>query len=242
MSIVIGVTTTIESQSLTLDLNALVTRVAKLLRRDDLNDEITQWVNFAQRELTDKVGFPELRRTVQTTMLNGVWFYDLPIDFTREEKMYWLDDTVTPSVGRNLDPLPRSYYEEAGIEPRLNVSVPTPGEPLYYLIRKFRILTYPAINKADTKLQMSYYRRPTDILFGTDLPSIEERFRHYLIPLTYYWGQMFLEKEDINKILYWQRKFDKVVAEVKYLTDRKENRNRTPFPPRTGTEFSDRVY
>src|SRR3989304_6006123 len=139
MSIVIGVTTTIESQSLTLDLNALVTRVAKLLRRDDLNDEITQWVNFAQRELTDKVGFPELRRTVQTTMLNGVWFYDLPIDFTREEKMYWLDDTVTPSVGRNLDPLPRSYYEEAGIEPRLNVSVPTPGEPLYYLIRKFRI-------------------------------------------------------------------------------------------------------
>ena len=187
MSVVIGTASTTSSTSLTLDLNALTSRIAKLLRRNDLDTEILQWINFAQRELTDKVNFPELRRGVYQTLSTvqaEPFRYTLPDDFSRMDRVYWEDTTSTPSYGRTLTPLPR-YLHESYLQHLLDIDNPISGDPLYYFIDNSSILLYPSPSKA-ARLELYYYRVVTDMTLGTNTPDINVQWRHYLIYLAYY--------------------------------------------------------
>ncbi len=239
MSIVVGTVTGTASVSLILDLDALTARVAKLLRRSDIDTEIQQWINFAQRELTDDVKFPELRSTVYTTLVVNQYTYTIPSDYSREDRIYYLDTTASPTWGRNLIPLPRRMYAD-GIEKLLNISAPVTGDPMYYLVQGTDLYLYPAPNKA-ARIELSYYKVPTDMTQGVNVPSIDSRWRHYLIPLTYYWGNWFLEKEDANKMILWERKIKQVTGRVNALVTRKENKS-LRGPVSTGLENADKVY
>jgi len=241
MGIVIGTITTSASTSLTLDMDALATRVAKLLRRDDIDTEIQQWINFAQRELCDRVPFSELRDEVYTTLVPNQYTYTLPTDYSREDKIFYLDDTVSPSWGRTLQALPRKMYETLGLEKLMESSSPTTGDPMYYLIQGTDIYLYPVPSKA-SRLELQYYKLPTDMTLGTHAPSIDNRWRHYLVYLAYYWGMIFLEKEDPNKLLLWERKFDKTVNMVKSLVLRRENRVLRFVTPSFGLEHASKIY
>lgn len=239
MSIVVGTVVGSTSVSLTLDMDALISRVAKLLRRSDLDTEILQWINFAQRELCDAVKFPERRSTVYTPLVVNQYTYTVPVDYSREDRIYYLDTTASPTWGRNLVPLPRRMYAD-GIEQLLNISSPVTGDPMYYLVQNTDLYLYPAPNKA-ARIELSYYKVPQDMTQGVDVPSIDNRWRHYLVYLAYYWGNMFLEKEDNNKLILWERKFDKTIAHINSLVTRKENRS-LRGPVSTGLEQADRIH
>lgn len=240
---VIGIQSTISASSLVLDLGSIVSRVAKLLRRSDLDSEIVQWVNFAQRELCDQVNFPELRFSAYTTLTPaGVqpWSIDLPGDYMREDRVYYLDNTVTPSWGRELKPVPRRVFAEY-VERLVNVSNPPTGDPTAYFIDGTHIYLYPSPNKA-ARLELTYYLLPTDMTANGNLPSINSRYRHYLIYLAYYWGMIFLEKEDPNKVLMWERRKTETIKQVRKIVNRVENRNEYITIPPTGTERATDIY
>ena len=113
MAIVIGTVSGSASLNLVLDLDALTSRVAKLLRRSDIDTEIHQWLNFSIRELTDEVKFPELRSHVFTTLVVNQYSYALPDDISREDRVYYLDTTSSPTWGNNVFPMPRKLSSEA---------------------------------------------------------------------------------------------------------------------------------
>lgn len=241
MANVIGTVTTTASTSLTLDLDALTTRVATLLRRDDIDTEIQQWINFAQRDLCEEVSFPEMRTEVYTTLVPNQYVYTLPSDFARGDKIFYLDTTASPTWGRTLRVLPRKMYEDLGIEKLTEVSSPTTGDPMYYLIQHQTIYLYPVPDKAG-RIELQYYKIPPDMTLGSHTPAINTRWRHYLIFLAYYWGMIFLEKEDPNKLAIWERKYERTIGRVKAHTSRMENRNLRWITPSFGTEFADRIY
>lgn len=241
MANVIGTVTTSVSTSLTLDLDALTTRTAILLRRNDLNTEIQQWLNFSVRELTDRVNFPELREEAFTTLVDGQYQYTVPSDFAREDKIFYKNDLASPTWGRTLTVMPRKMYEDLDFERLVEVSSPVKGDPRNYFIDGTDIYLYPVPNAA-TRIELSYYTLPLDMTLGTHEPVINTRWRHYLIYLAYYWGMIFLEKEDMNKVAYWERKKDRVIKRVRQLVHRTENRNLRIITPPTGTERADRIY
>lgn len=238
-------------------LNDIVLRVAKLLRRSDSdNDEIAMWVNFAQRELCDLVNFQELRTTFQLDALhndstasgytgllvNGTYRYPLPDNFDREDRVYYRNMNTNPTWGREVEVLPRKFYGEI-YERLMDISSPvTANLARYYFIENTDLLLYPVPNENGDIAFLHYYKRPTDMLSPNDAPSIHNRYMHYLIWLAYYWGMVHLEKDDPNKILIWQRKFDSVVKQVSKLALKRENRNLRFLSPPTGTEMASRIY
>ncbi len=238
---VVGTVSGASSTSLQFDLDSLTTRVATLLRRSDINVEIQQWINFAQREATDDINFPELRRTVYTTLIADTYKYTIPTEFGKEDRVYYIDTTATPTWGRELVSLPRKLYETGGIERLLNISDPIDGDPLYYLIDYNDLILYPAPNKA-ARIELSYYKLPSDLTQGTNLSDIDNRWRHYLIWLAYFYGMTFLEKEDVNKIVVWQRKYDDTMKKLKRLVLRRENRILRFPQANTGLENAAEIY
>ena len=249
MITVVGVPSITPSQSLTMDLNALATRVSRLLRRNDLDVEIWQWLNFSLRDLCHKVNFPELRR-LETIDPLTVGTYEITLtatDISRVDRVYYKDTTASSAWGRNLDPLPRHFYEGADIERLLNSGSTNTGDPLYYMVEgpnssdQMKLILYPAPSKA-ARLEVHYYKLPADMTQGTDTPEISNRWRHYLVYLAYYWGMIFLEKEDPNKVILWERKYDSIINRVKSLVRKAEVKRELLIPSESGVEQGDRIY
>jgi hypothetical protein len=226
-----------------LDLSVLTARISHLLRRDDLDGEIAFWLNYSYQTLCDRVNFLELRTTVTYTLTQGTWQYDLPDDYMREDRAFF-KSTVSgsPIWGRNVWPLPRDWYFDAELERRSNVGNQSQGMPMYYLIDGLQVLFYPVPLYTGDTIEFTYYKLPVQLVSDADEPEIQSRYRHYLIWLAYFWGQVFLEKEDIKKVAYWQDKFDQTIKDVKRIVDRRENKSRQVLAPITGTEGADKIY
>src|SRR5574341_524575 len=101
--------------SCTIDVGYIISRVANLMKRNDLDDELLHWVHFAQLEFAERIDFPELRTKASDIALVTspiTYAYDLPADFLRPSSVYFKDTTDAANVwGRNLTPLPRELYE-----------------------------------------------------------------------------------------------------------------------------------
>lgn len=110
-----------------------------------------------------------------------------------------------------------------------------------YFLDKNSLVLDKSPTKA-AKLKLTYYKLPTDMTQGGHTPDIDNRWRHYLVMMAYYWGQIFLEKEDLDKVVLWERKYNKTIAMVKSLVNRKENRVNPVAKPPTGLEQADRIY
>lgn len=258
MSTYIGTVTSGPSISLTLDLQSLVSRVAALLRRDDLNSEIEQWLNFSMRQLALKVPFPSLRLkltiALTPTPLSPVvnpetyFFVALPADYSYEDRVYYRNKTYANNVwGRNLTPLPRAFYagDTVDYERLLNTSTPSVGDPYYYWIDGNRLGIYPSLaDNLQGELDLWYYQVPTDMTLATHEPPIENKYRHYLIWLALFWGKTLLEQgpEAALMVKMWEKKFEKTIEEVAFLVNRRENKSQAvKFPP-SGLEHADEIY
>src|SRR5574341_1176760 len=100
MSAYLGILSSGPSASLILDLGALTSRVAALLRRKDLTVEIEQWLNFVQRDMVKRIKFPELRAMVSTKMTASpaTYLYNLPIDFGQSDRIYYRNSKEPKNV------------------------------------------------------------------------------------------------------------------------------------------------
>src|SRR5574341_466708 len=180
MSAYLGILSSGPSASLILDLGALTSRVAALLRRKDLTVEIEQWLNFVQRDMVKRIKFPELRAMVSTTMTASpaTYLYNLPIDFGQSDRIYYRNTTDSNNIwGRNLIPLPRKFYagDIVDLERLLNVSVPNVGDPRYYWIDATQFGIYPALASNLTGvLQQTYYKLPPDMTVSSHEPLLLE--------------------------------------------------------------------
>jgi len=258
MSTYIGTTVGASVASITLDLQSLVSRVAALLRRDDLNTEIEQWLNFSMRELALNVPFPELR-VKQTydlmptpvspvTLPEDYFKLSLATDYSFEDRVYYRNLTDPNNVwGRNLVPLPRVFYagDTVDIERLLNTSSPSVGDPRYYWIDGSLLKYYPALEVSLTgKIDVTYYKIPPDMTLATHEPAIENKYRHYLIWMALFWGKTLLEQgsDAAGLVRMWERKFEKTMATVKSLVNRKENKSESLALPETGLERADEIY
>lgn len=346
MSNYVGIGTNAPSSTTLMTLTDATTRVASLLRRNDISGEIQQWLNFVLREVTDKIDFPELRvvgtpiplipfnssQTTTTmtgnTTINGnnitnlssnpitaglfvgegitgtgipggasivsmtattitmsanasatqtgvtltfggmqsavqaaqSYIYPFSVtNFSHMSSIYYTDLTLSPTRGWNLQPFPREFWKGDTIdfERILNRGFPGVGDPLYYFIDKstginingtlttggYNIIVFPAfITPKVGTITPTYYRLPADWTSPTQQPDIDVRWRHYLIYLTYYWGIMFLEKDDMSKIAYWQSKYDDTIANLREKVMRTENRTEVYNLPTIGLDYADRKY
>jgi hypothetical protein len=255
MSIYIGVPSTSGSTSLTLDLDALTSRVANMLRRNDavIKTEIQQWLNFSQRELCHRVNFPELRApVVEKTLTIDKWKYDISVDlaiadFDHVDGVYYEDITASPTWGKPLIPAPRQHYKEL-YEKLLHRTDPGDGDPRLHFLDGDSAGTYwilyPAPNKA-AKCYFSYYKIPADMTLGVHEPSIKNRWRHYLAWLAFYWGKSVLDaegSEGIIKAKHWEGKFERTIITVRGLVEKAENKRMSYLLPETGFESADKVH
>lgn len=225
------------------DVGALTTRIGRLLRRDDLDGEIVFWLNYAYQTLCDRVNFWELRTLVTYSLTATVWKYDLPADFMRVDRAYYkATASSNPVWGRNLWPLPREWYADAELERRENTGSQAKGDLLHYLIDGNQVIFYPVPLYTGNTVEFTYYHLPVQLINSSDQPEIAPRYRHYLIWLAYFWGQVFLEKQDPNKIMLWERKFNQTINDVKRVVEKRENRARQILAPITGTEGGDKIY
>lgn len=208
---------------LTLDAGYIVARVANLLRRSDLDSEILHWIAFVQRDLARKIGIPGLRTTgADIPLVVGQIFHDLPTNFSRSDTVFYRNTTDAANIwGRSLEPLPRKFYrgDVVDLQKLLNVSVPSKGDPHSYWIEGQKIGVYPVLADGLTGvLQPTYYKKPTDVVLSTDSLSIPDEYRHDLIMLTYLWGLIALEKDDITKIAYWKKEYKHALNDLKKET------------------------
>lgn len=118
-------------------LQQATTRVANLLQRgSELDTEIMQWLNFVQREITDRIDFPEMRKQQIITLVGGWNIYAVNNDLSHVSSIHYTDQTLYPSRGWNLTPFPRSFYkgDTVDFEKVENRSVPAMGDPLFYFV------------------------------------------------------------------------------------------------------------
>lgn len=244
---VIGTVETTPTVSLTLDLGTLAKRIASILGRSDIDAEIKNWINFTQREASQKVKFPELRKGSPQiiTLIAGTYSYALETDFAQIDRALWKNNTVEASATSisGLEPLPRHFLDGAGLESRMDApsGFQTQGDPRYYLINNNTILFYPVPNAAGV-VKVNYYFLPADMTLDSHLPQISNQYRHYLIDLAYYWGQKFLEKDDITKVAYWKSRYDETMNLLKTLVEQQENKSQRMLLPETGMELADMIY
>lgn len=238
---IIGIVGTSPTTNTILDLDYLTTRVAKLLRRSDIDSEIKEWLNFAQREAVDEINFPVLRTTTTIALVIDQEAYTLPTDFAKGDRAYYLDTSATPTWGRQIELLPRKAYQRHDIERLVNNSDPTSGDPLVAIFDDTDLKVYPTPDKT-VSLELTYYRLVFDMTSGSHLPEINARYAHYLIWLAFFYGMAFLEKEDVNKVVMWERKYEKVMKKLKRIVLKSENTSMTIDSPATGMEHASRIY
>jgi hypothetical protein len=242
---VIGTVTAVAtpSTSITLDLQTIRGRVSKLLRRDDIDSEIDMWIALSYRELCDKVNFWELRdqKSYDLSDTGEPIFYDLPDNYSHLDRIFYLSVQDDPTWGRNLYPLPRKFYGRIDFERTTITTAPVKGPPRYYWIEKDQFGLYPRPQRA-AQIQLHYYRLPNDLINDTDVPDIHERYRQYLIWIAYLWGQIYLEKEDPQKIILWEGKKTQAINTVKRLALRAENQSLEMSSPPTGLEKASDIY
>ena len=256
MAVNVGIVATGPSVSLTLDYESLTTRVAALLRRPDLNSEIGIWLNFALRQLTHQVNFPELRATTTISLSSmpiapvsdpeTYFLYALPADYDHEDRFYYRNTTDPNNIwGHNMIPLPRSFYagDTVDYERLLNTTVPSVGDPRKYFIDYNNLGIWPALTDGLTgEIEVTYYKLVSDMVYPNDEPDIDNKYRHYLVWLAYYWGMVLLEKEDPVKVLAAERKFYKTINEVRSLVNRRENKSLVIAWPDSGLEEADEIF
>lgn len=240
---VIGYLPVASITGITFDLQTIRKRVARLLRRDDIDDEINMWITLSYRELTDKVNFWELRdqKSYDLSATGEPIFYDLPSDYSRIDRIFYLSTQDDPTWGRNLYPLPRKFYGRLDLERTTATTAPVKGPPRYYWIEGDQFGLYPRPQRM-AQLQMHYYKLPKDLVNDSDVPEIKERYRHYLIWLAYFWGMVYLEKEDVQKIALWESKKNQTLNMIKRLALRSENQSLEYLTPPTGMEKASDIY
>jgi hypothetical protein len=276
MSNYIGITVGTPSTNVVLNLNDATARVANLMRRNDLNNEIAQWLNFVLREITDKVDFPELRTTLNpfslipydpssmTTSAQAAqsYVYPLPLvtNFSHAGSIYYEDTTLLPTRGWNLQPLPREFFrgDTVDFERVLHRGNPGVGDPIYYFIDRtgnmnvnstyttageLCVLIYPAfiVPKTGT-LTLTYYKTPSDWTSPAQTPDLDARWRHYLIYLAYYWGMMFMEKDNIQMLSFYRAQYKDLLGVVRQAVLKTENRTHRIDKPTIGMDFADMKY
>jgi len=230
----------------TLNRGSLRARTASILRRNDLTTEINEWINFVLREVTSRISFPEMRVTASKSLVVGTYKYDISADwsitnFGTIDKLYYKDTTVTPSWGRELIFIPRYAYKQLGFERLLNVTTPISGDPFGYTLDNDTIWFDIAPSKTAT-IVFTYYKINTDLSADATEPDIAEKWRHHLIPMICSWGQMWIEKDDLNKIMYWENKFETQIKKLRKLVMRSENQNMWIAAPSMGLEHGDKIY
>ena len=215
--------------------------------RSDIDSEIKNWINFCQRDASKRVKFTELRKATpqSITLVANTYSYALATDFAHIDRVLWKNNTVEASatIVHSVNPLPRTFLDAAGLEERMDTpaSLQTTGDPLYYIIDKTNILLYPVPNAAGL-IKVNYYFLTTDMTQDAHLPEISNQYRHYLIDLAYYWGQKFLEKDDISKVAYWKSRYDETIRDLKVFVNQQENKSTRILLPETGMELGDLIY
>lgn len=92
----------------------------------DMLIKIGDWLNFAQRHLSEIYDFwPELQTTYDFDTADGVEAYDMPSDFDKPFRMYDLDNN------REITPITEESYTDGHIS---SITDATEGEPSEYRI------------------------------------------------------------------------------------------------------------
>jgi len=231
--------------SFALDAAQIIRRVANLLRRDDIDTEILQWLNFAMTEFTDRVDFPELLVDAAPIALVPLTYeYTKPTDFARAGSVFFVNSTGI-EYGYHLKPLPRDFYSGDVIDLRrlthgANISV---GDPLYYFINRGKIGTYPALPAGQAgRIELQYYKIPAVLVATVDVPEIDYRWRMYLIWLTLLWGKVMQEQEDVQKVAIFNKKKDTIIADVKGLVRGIEAPREEGQTPSVGMDDADSIF
>lgn len=157
MGIYIGKTNVSQPTSLVYDYGNLIRRVANILERDDIDEEIGHWINFVQSDLCNKVTFDGLQNSWTHDCIPAsppldtagdilqYFTAQLPADFMRLDSVYYLNYKGTESYGWNLVPLPRSFYygDTVDLQRLMEVSNMSVGEPKYYWLAANDNPVYP---------------------------------------------------------------------------------------------------
>lgn len=221
----------------------IVTRTAILLRRDDIDAEILEWLNMFLHDVGNEVDLPTYRFTDSIAATASV-VSSVGLTQTNALRVEDIEIVVSSTDSRSLgidEQMPIEEYWR-WIRPSMN-STPSQGVPnrFAYDANENKVYfdrTFDTTNL--TTLKIRGYRIPATVTTAST-PEVPLHLRHHLIMGAYFYGKMYQE-EDPEHLVLFDRGRRNAIAMMTRAQVQKERRGLQVRVPPSGLERADRIY
>ena len=180
------------------DRDYLQARIEELLRNDQINAYIVEWLEFAVRFLCQQVNFPHLRTTRIETTTKGTDTYTVTFHADGMDQVNGVDYEDTVEKDRHLlepiayDPDWRRMYMPKNADSSY-IGVPR----VFTLHKEADIIVSPIPDKTGKNLITDYQKQPLAMASGSSFPDIPSKYRHYLTWIVLEYGRAY-ERDSAN--------------------------------------------
>jgi len=207
----------------------IVTQVATLLNRDDIEDEIPSWINMVRLEMSQLDPLPEdfVRATMNTTSTNyqtisGEHIYAYPCDYLWHYNLTIRkpdndEYALTKLDGRRFDNLKNSGFADS------QLTATGQGAPTYYVERGLGFRLVPDANREDYTLVLQYYSTPVEVS-GPAEPSQFVRFYNAIIMGACKFGALALKDAELLQL--YNAEFGAVLRRLVRITRHNRHANK----------------
>ena len=224
------------------DLTYLQLRLRELLRNDQIDSSITEWLNLSQRDLCHYVNFPTLKVTLATiSTLTSAASY-----------------TFTPTASTILDRINSIAYQDSTLLERHQLDI-IEFDPDFLRDYRPRLVdtSYLGVPKvasfdesgptiwldkypwaASKDIIVTYQKLPTDLASGSDLPTLPARYYQSLIWMAYAYGKAY-ESDDTKWVTVGQQFAMTEGAKVKAHLRQTLNRRKKLLSAPAGWNYTD---
>ena len=175
----------------------LLTSLGNWLNRDDLTDQLPDFIRIAESRMNRYLRVPQMELTVEQAVSDGTTA--LPVDFLELRSLYIDDDPDRQLVGVPPHELRRRY------------PTTTSGTPEVYAIEGQTLTFGPSPAEAEIVV-INYFREIT--------PLSDDNTTNWLLedyPDAYLWGALAAAEayaKDKEQAMMWKAQFDETLGEI----------------------------
>lgn len=222
----------------------LVARIAKLLRRDDIDTEIKEWINFFLVEMANEVDLPNYR-FVETFATTSTAVNNIVLVQTDVLRVKDIELVISATDSRSLgidEQVPIEEYWRV-LRPVNNSSAPQGVPTLFaYDGKDNKVYFNRKFNTTDiaTSVKITGYKKPAAVSLDADVPEVPLHLRHTIVMGAYFYGKLFQE-EDSEKLVLFDRARRAVISQIARAQMQKEKRGLHMRTRPSGLENADRI-
>jgi hypothetical protein len=203
-------------------LSDIITRVQKRVRDTNYSSsEITDYINDTINDVYNEYRLPFMQTYVDYTLFANV------ADITNgsgllSDFVQAVDLTLT-ATGKESQLIYISYEELAKLYPDADDLTAYPASiPQYWYMYDETIKVFPCSSE-DTTVRLRYYKKPTDLVQATDVPSIPSQFLELLVVGAAY--RVLQVKDNYDQAAVLENKYAEILQKlvVKYSVNQVAN-------------------